>query len=168
MAIDREQAEVTLEYAAALFREVPVLRVMVERETAEGLELTQRDGADGAAERLPGDPGSDAGGVHHGRDQLLAERADGQSPDVEVYRAAKPALATMPGSSDDRDLEPVPAGGAVVAEVQAALGPGRATCWWCRAPTRLLNPLIDEQMIAEALEDDPEAATAEWGAEFRD
>ena len=36
-----------------------------------------------------------------------------------------------------------------------------------RAPTTTLNPGIDRQVIEEALEDDPEAARAEWLAEFR-
>ncbi len=31
----------------------------------------------------------------------------------------------------------------------------------------MLNPLIDRQVIAEALEDDPAAARAEWLSEFR-
>jgi hypothetical protein len=35
------------------------------------------------------------------------------------------------------------------------------------APTATLNPLIDREVIAEALADDPEAASAEWLAEFR-
>ena len=36
-----------------------------------------------------------------------------------------------------------------------------------KAPTEVLNPRIDRATIAEAYEDDPEAARAEWGAEFR-
>jgi hypothetical protein len=31
-----------------------------------------------------------------------------------------------------------------------------------------VNPTIDPDIIADALEDDPEAARAEWLAEFRD
>jgi hypothetical protein len=37
-----------------------------------------------------------------------------------------------------------------------------------RAPTRLLNPLIDQSIIDEAMVEDPAAASAEWMAEFRD
>jgi hypothetical protein len=36
-----------------------------------------------------------------------------------------------------------------------------------KAPTTALNPTIDASIIARALEDDPEAARAEWLAEFR-
>jgi hypothetical protein len=37
-----------------------------------------------------------------------------------------------------------------------------------KAPTRLLNPLIDQSIIDEAMVEDPAAASAEWMAEFRD
>jgi len=37
-----------------------------------------------------------------------------------------------------------------------------------KAPTRVLNPTIDQSIIDEALEEDPAAARAEWLAEFRD
>ena len=37
-----------------------------------------------------------------------------------------------------------------------------------RAPTRTLNPLIDQAIIDEAMAEDPAAARAEWMAEFRD
>ena len=36
-----------------------------------------------------------------------------------------------------------------------------------QAPTRVMNPNINERTIAEAYEDDPAAARSEYGAEFR-
>src|SRR5699024_2228764 len=36
-----------------------------------------------------------------------------------------------------------------------------------KAPTPALNPTVDQAIIDRALEDDPEAAQAEWLAEFR-
>jgi hypothetical protein len=43
---------------------------------------------------------------------------------------------------------------------------GRVLVW--RGSTADMNPLIDPAIIAEAYEDDPESAAAEYGAEFRD
>jgi hypothetical protein len=40
LAVDRQQAKIVLNYTRAYFAEVPLLRGMVERETADGLELT--------------------------------------------------------------------------------------------------------------------------------
>ena len=41
----------------------------------------------------------------------------------------------------------------------------RALC--IQAPTAALNPLIDPAIIAEAMEEDPVAARADWLGEFR-
>jgi hypothetical protein len=46
--------------------------------------------------------------------------------------------------------------------------PGNGNVLVVKAKTDVLNPLIDRQIIEEALEDDPEAARAEWNAEFRE
>lgn len=40
IAADRKQARVIYRYAAALLREVPMLKAMLQRETAEAIELT--------------------------------------------------------------------------------------------------------------------------------
>ena len=37
-----------------------------------------------------------------------------------------------------------------------------------QAASRTMNPTLDEQEIAKAFADDPSAARAEWGGEFRD
>ena len=42
LAVDKAQAQVTLDYARALFREIPMFRELVERETGDGLDLTNR------------------------------------------------------------------------------------------------------------------------------
>jgi hypothetical protein len=42
----------------------------------------------------------------------------------------------------------------------------RVLVW--KAPTQIMNPSIDPRIIAEAYETDPEAARAEYAAEFRD
>ena len=155
----------TLEYAAALFREIPVLRAMVERETAEGLELTNRM----ALMVLPNDFRAIRGRtlvacimdeISYWRNELTV------SPDVEVYRAAKPALATMPGSLMIGISSPYRRAGLLWRKFKRHWGQA-GDVLVVRAPTRVLNPMIDEQVIEEAVEDDPEAARAEWGAEFR-
>ena len=61
LAVDKIQARVTLDYARATFREVPMFAALVERDTGEGLGLDQPDEPCGGGERLPVDPGSDAG-----------------------------------------------------------------------------------------------------------
>ena len=73
----------------------------------------------------------------------------------------------MPGSLLIGISSPYRRAGLLWCEVQAGTGARRAVCWWSRRRRSGLNPGIDRATIAEAYEDDPEAARAEWGAEFR-
>lgn len=165
MAIDKRQAGVTLEYAAALFREIPVFKALVERETSEGLELNNGMALMVLANDFRAIRGRTLVAcimdeVSYWRNELTV------SPDVEVYRAAVPALATTPGSLMIGISSPYRRAGLLWRKFKKHWGRD-GDVLVVRAPTRLLNPLIDEQLIADALEDDPEGAKAEWGAEFR-
>jgi hypothetical protein len=87
------------------------------------------------------------------------------SPDVEVYRAVLPALATTGGmlvgiSSPYRRV------GLLHQKHRDYFGK-EGDVLVIQAPTRALNPTIDRKVIDRARASDPEAARAEWDAEFR-
>jgi hypothetical protein len=42
MSVDRDQARVIMDYIRSLLKEVPMLAPLVQRETAESLELSNR------------------------------------------------------------------------------------------------------------------------------
>ena len=95
LAVDRAQAAITLGYAKALLTEVPMLRPLVEREDSTSIDLTNRTTLMvGTADfRSP-----------RGRtlfcvimDEVAYLRSEQTArPDVEVFRAVQPALASMP------------------------------------------------------------------------
>ena len=90
---------------------------------------------------------------------------DSASPDIEVYRAVLPALATTGGmligiSSPYRRV------GLLHQKHRDHFGKD-GDVLVIQAPTRLLNPTIDQGIIDRAQASDPEAARAEWHAEFR-
>jgi hypothetical protein len=87
-------------------------------------------------------------------------------PDVEVYRACRPGLATVPGSLLIGISSPYRRAGLLWQKFKRHWGKA-GDIPVVKAATELLNPEIDRQVIADAYEDDPEAARAEWGAEFR-
>ena len=120
MAVDKAQAKVTLDYAKALFREIPMFAAMVERDTGEGLELNNRMSLMVVANDFRSIRGRTLVAaildeVSYWRNELTA------NPDLEVYRAMKPALASMPGCLLI-GIVAVPAGWLAVEEVQEALG----------------------------------------------
>jgi hypothetical protein len=88
------------------------------------------------------------------------------TPDIEVYRAAKPALATIKGALLIGISSPYRRTGLLWRKYrQHWARPGDVLV--IKAPTTVLNPGIDRGIIDEQLEDDPEAARAEWLGEFR-
>jgi hypothetical protein len=165
LAVDKSQARVTLDYARAYFREIPMFRAMVERETAEGLKLS--NGMTLAVQ-------SNDYRALRGRtvmasvfDECSYWRHDATSlPDVETYRAVKPAMASVKHSLLIGISSPYRRAGLLWRKFRKHWGqPGNVLV--IRASTELLNPTIDRAAIEEAYEDDPEAAAAEFGAEFR-
>jgi hypothetical protein len=87
-------------------------------------------------------------------------------PDVECYRAVLPALATSHGmligiSSPYRKL------GMVYQRHHDYYGVDAPDVLIVQGDSRTFNPTLDESLIAKATSDDPEAAMAEWGGQFR-
>jgi hypothetical protein len=166
LAVDKVQAKVTLSYAQALFSEVPLLRQLVERDSGDGLELTNRMSLVVAANDYRSVRGRTI--VAAVFDEVSYWRNDFSSrPDSEVFRAVKPALASMPGSLLIGISSPYRRVGLLWQKFKRHWGKAGSVLV-VKAPTTTLNPGIDRQVIAEALEDDPAAARAEWLAEFRD
>ena len=87
------------------------------------------------------------------------------APDVEIYRAVTPALATTGGmlvaiSSPYRKV------GLLHTKHRDHFGQD-GNVLVVQAPSTELNPLLDVAVIANARQADPDAARAEWDSEFR-
>jgi hypothetical protein len=165
MGVDKAQAKVVLDYAKALVHEIPMFRAMVERETGEEIELSNRLSLVVLANDFRSVRGRTLVAV------ILDEAAYWRHelstrPDVEVYRACRPGLATVPGSLLIGISSPYRRAGLLWQKFKRHWGKA-GDVLVVKARTELLNPAIDAAVITEAYEDDPEAARAEWGAEFR-
>jgi len=88
------------------------------------------------------------------------------NPDREILAAVRPSLATIPDSLLIGISTPYSKKGVLFEQFKKHYGkPGGPLVW--RATTEKMNPTIDKGIIKDALTDDPEAARAEWKAEFR-
>jgi hypothetical protein len=88
------------------------------------------------------------------------------NPDVELLRAVKPALETVPGSLLIGISTPYARSGALWEVFKGFYGkPGGPLVW--RAPSLMMNPTLKPESVEAALAADPEGARAEWLAEFR-
>lgn len=165
LAVDRDQAKIVLNYTRSYFADIDLLKGMVQRETANGFELG--NGVDIAVatssfRSVRGRPVLCAifDEIAFWRDENTA------NPDDEVYTALKPALASIPGSIIIGISSPYRKSGLLYKKFRDHYGKN-GDVLVIKAPTRMLNPMIDQAIIDEALAEDPEAASAEWLAEFR-
>lgn len=167
LAVDRDQAKVAFRYISAMF-EKPMLAKMVARATADTIEL--KNGF--AIEVTTSDQRRVRGRTVVAAifDEVAFWKSENtNSPDVDVYRAVKPAMATMPGAMIIGISSPYARKGLLWRQYQRHYGKD-GNVLVVKAPTWVMNPTVgrDSETILEAYEEDPEAARAEYGAEFRD
>ena len=167
LACDREQAKIVTNYTRAYFTDIPPLARMLQRETLNGVELSNNvDVAIGT---------NDFRSVR-GRPILccvLDEVAffaseTSASPDIETYRAIQPGMATLPDSMLIGISSPYRKSGLLFDKYRKHFGRDDDDVLVVQAPSIALNPTLDQRIIDQALADDPAAAAAEWLGEFRD
>lgn len=164
LAVDRDQSNVALSYTRAYFSECPPLSGMVQRETQSGFELN--NGVDIAVLT------NDFRAVR-GRTLLCAILDEiafetSSRPDTETYRALKPGLATLRNSLLIGITSAYRRAGLAYQKWKKHYGRDDPDVLVIKAETRKLNPSFDQQVIDAALDDDSQAASAEYMSEWRD
>jgi hypothetical protein len=165
IAADRKQARVIYRYAAALLREVPMLKAMIQRETAEAIELTNGIRIEILTASFRTVRGYTL--IAALCDEIAFWRSDeSANPDSEIIGAIRPAMATIPGAVLLCASSPYARRGALWTAYRNSFGKdGPALVW--KADTRTMNPTVPLSFIEEAYDADPAHAAAEYGAEFR-
>jgi hypothetical protein len=90
------------------------------------------------------------------------------NPDVEVYQAVVPSLATLPGAMLIGISTPYRRAGLLWQKHRDHYGQDDDDVLVVRGPSRLFNPTLPEKVVQDALKRDPAAARAEWLAEIPD
>jgi Terminase large subunit, T4likevirus-type, N-terminal len=160
-----EQAHLIAGYARAFLEESPVYADKVENVTSS--EITLKSGITISCHAA-------SFRSIRGRtilaaifDEIAYWRSDeSRVPDIEIYRAVKPALEASDGlliavGSPYRRV------GLQAQKYREHYGKSSPDVLVVKAPSLLLNPRIDERIIARARADDATAASSEWDAEFR-
>ena len=166
LAVDRDQARVCLGYLKAMF-EQPLLAKMVSKVVADGIELTN-----GLAIEITTNDRRRVRGrtvIATIFDEVAFWASENSvSPDEDVYRAVKPAMATIPNAMLIGISSPHARKGLLYRRYRKHYGqPGNVLV--VQAPTWVMNPTLprDGEFLSQAFEDDPASAAAEYGAEFR-
>ena len=161
LACDRQQARIVLNYIKGYFAAIPMLAALVERETAEGLELTN------AVEIIVA---TNSFRTVRGRsiaccifDECAYWRDENSAtPDVETYNAVLPGLTTLPGAMLIGISSPYRKAGLLFDRWRQCYGRDHDDVLVVKGPSRTFNPTINQRTVDAALARDPEAAAAEW------
>ena len=166
IAADRRQARTVLRYILGLLRDVPALAALIAAETAESVTLTNRVQIEVHTAGFRTSRGYTLAAV------LCDEIAfwsveESVAPDTEILRALRPGLSSLPSSMLLLASSPYAKRGALYDAFKRHFGRDDARVLVWRGSTEQMNPTIDPAIIAEAREADPEAASAEYDANFR-
>ena len=127
LATDKAQAKVTLDYARAIFDEVPMFRATIERSTGDGLELNNRMSLMVVANDFRSIRGRTLAACIFDETAFWRNEYTA-NPDLEVYRAVKPALSSMPNSLLIGISSPYRRAGLLWQKFKRHWG-SRAVCW---------------------------------------
>jgi hypothetical protein len=167
IAAGRSQSRSLLGYVRGLF-EIPALKALITRETQDGFELS--NGVDISV-------GTADFRTIRGRTVLTCvmnevafwRDENSSNPDKEIYRAVLPAMASL---GDQAMLVMISSvhrrGGLLYEKWEKSFGKDDPNTLVITASTRQLNPTISQQIIDDALADDPQSAAAEYQSIWRD
>lgn len=166
IAADHKQARMIMRYIGGFFDSVPMLDRMVTRRARESFELNNRTVIEIHTCSFRAVRGYTIAAAIC--DEVAFWRSDeSANPDSEVIAALRPALATMPGSLLLCISSPYARRGALWEAHRKHYGNENDRILVWQAETRAMNPTVPEHIIAEAYQDDPSSAAAEYGAQFR-
>jgi hypothetical protein len=166
MSQDRDQAAVIFRYVSALLSEVPLLAPLIERQTADSIDLTSRVTIETGTASFRASRGYSFAAVL--ADELAFWRSDDSAnPDTEILRATRPGLLTIPGAMLLCASSPYSRRGELWNAFSRWYGDDGAKPLVWRAPTRTMNPTIPAAEIEAKLAEDPAGAAAEYLSEFR-
>lgn len=168
LAADRRQAQVCFKYVAALLDAVPELRGLVVKQLKESVLLANGVAIGVHASSYQRVRGYTLLGAVLDEVAFWPTDESGANPDTAVLAALRPAMATVPGALLLAISTPYARRGALWEARQRWWGRDEAgvpLVW--QADTATMNAAVDRAVIAQAYADDPIAAAAEYGADFR-
>jgi hypothetical protein len=168
IAADRRQARGIFRFILGLFRAVPMLEELIEAETAESLSLTNGVVIEIHTASFRVTRGYNLAAVC--ADEVAFWRSDdvAANPDVEILTALRPGLSSIPNTMLLIASTPYAKRGVLHDAYRRHWGKDGARVLVWRGTTLEMNPTIDPEIVTEAYEADPQAAAAEYGAQFRD
>jgi hypothetical protein len=165
IATDRRQAATIFKYLRGMLG-IKLLAGMIRRETSDTIDLSNSITIEIQTANFRTIRGRTV--VAALADELAFWMGDDSAnPDSEIIGALKPAMATVPGALMLKASSPYSRRGVLWNDHRKHFGRDDSSVLIWQASTRTMNPSVPQSFIDSATEDDPSAAAAEYGAQFR-
>ncbi len=166
LGADTRQAQIQRDYIAAVFDQSPMLSSLVANKTADTIELSNNVTIEVRAASFRRNRGMTCIGVIGTEFAFLLDE-NSANPDSEILNALRPTLSTT-GGPLILITTPWASRGEVFNIYREHYGAaGNPRILVVQASTRSFNPLFSQGVIDRAMQRDPAAAAAEYGAVFR-
>jgi hypothetical protein len=167
IAASKLQARTIFRYAKGLLAAIPEMAAMVLDDRDDTITLSNNVVIEIATASFRVTRGYTFAAVL--ADETAFWRTDDASanPDTEIFRAIRPGMGTIPGALLLNASSPYRRSGVLWTAYREHYGKDDATTLVWKATTREMNPAYPQKLVDKAYADDPEAAAAEYGAEFR-
>ena len=166
IAADRSQARIVKRYISGLLQTAPSLQALVAQETADSIVLTNGVVIEIATASHRVTRGYTIIGAVC--DEMAFWRSEESAdPDREVLTALRPGMSTVPDAMLIVLSSVYSRRGETWRTYGEHYGQEDDPVLVVKGPTRAFNPTVSQSVIDAAYTDDPTAAAAEWGAEFR-
>jgi hypothetical protein len=167
IAQDRAQARHIKRFISGLLQETPMLRRVVEDETAGSIRLRNRIVVEIHTASYRSTRGYTIVAALLDEVAIWPTDETSSEPDSEIINAIKPGMATIPGAMLLCASSPHARRGALWTAYRKHFGQdGDPVLVW-QAATRAMNPSVPQSYIDAHYADDPAKAAAEYGAQFR-
>lgn len=169
LAADRKQARSIFRYALALLKETPLLAPLVQEETQEQITLGNRVVVEISTASFRATRGYTYAAVLADEVAFWRIEEGSANPDVEILRAIRPGLGTIPGAPLLLASSPYAKKGEIYQSFRRDWGNDASSvlCWKAATLDMHDNARL-RKMRDQDFEKDPQSARAEWDGEFRD
>jgi len=159
-----KQAGIVKRYLSSFFQENAFLRPFISRETLDGIELTNGTGI----AVLSSDYRTVRGFTCVGAiiDEVAFLNVEGSKPDLEIVRALRGRLMSTRGPLISIS-SPYAKTGVLFDVHKKHFGRDDSKFLVWQAKSTIMNPTLPADLIEEARQEDPEAAKADYDAQFR-
>ena len=166
ISADRRQSRVTKRYISGLLHAAAVLKPLVAKETKEAIELTNGLSIEIHSASFKTLRGYTVVGAIC--DEIAFwPNEDAASPDREILAALRPAMASVPEALLVCITSPYAKRGETWRMYREHFGKDDSSVLVAQAPTRTMNPTVDQGLVDDAMAADPAHAAAEYLAQFR-